>query len=76
MTHKAILFGRTNVGKSSIFNQMTSGDKAIALNSHGVTRDYKVSPCKWDEDLHIIDTAAAQSNGKCTKEEFISCFSY
>lgn len=57
MTHKAILFGRTNVGKSSIFNQMTSGDKAIALNSHGVTRDYKVSPCKWDEDLHIIDTA-------------------
>lgn len=36
----AVLLGKTNSGKSTIFNYLLNEDKAIVSNIHGTTRDY------------------------------------
>ncbi len=52
------LIGRTNVGKSTIFNRLT--DNAIAIVSHipGTTRDLRHGECQWiGKTITITDTA-------------------
>ena len=39
MTNIISLVGRTNVGKSLLFNKLTQYKNSIVLNKHGVTRD-------------------------------------
>lgn len=51
------LVGRTNVGKSSIFNRLIGSNKAIVSDYEGLTRDRKISTIdKNGISLDLIDT--------------------
>jgi GTPase len=51
------LIGRPNVGKSTLFNRLSGGRKAIVLDEPGVTRDRNYADCIWSEKPFIlIDT--------------------
>ena len=39
MSNSICLVGRTNVGKSLLFNKLVQYKNSIVLNKHGVTRD-------------------------------------
>lgn len=52
------LIGRTNVGKSTIFNKFTDSKNAITSNIPGTTRDRKFGECLWlGRSFTLIDTA-------------------
>ncbi|HBS47835.1 TPA: ribosome biogenesis GTPase Der [Candidatus Dependentiae bacterium] len=46
---KVVLVGRTNVGKSAIFNRISSQTKSIVFDQSGVTRDYLHEAITWDD---------------------------
>jgi GTPase len=51
------LIGRTNVGKSSLFNRMLERSKALVSDTAGTTRDRNVGECLWrGKIIHVIDT--------------------
>ncbi len=70
------IVGRTNVGKSSLFNRLTGKKFALVANEHGVTRDVQVKPAQLG-DLHFMcaDTAGLQSRTG-DKEEKMRNFAY
>jgi GTPase len=52
------LIGRTNVGKSTIFNRLTEKKQAIVSAIPGTTRDERFGICEWEgKMLTISDTA-------------------
>lgn len=52
-----LLVGRTNVGKSTIFNRITNSTKSIVFDREGVTRDYVHEVVSWqDATFDLIDT--------------------
>jgi len=52
-----IIFGRTNVGKSTLFNALTEKNQALISNIPGTTRDANLSEVKWrGQRFFIIDT--------------------
>lgn len=51
------LIGKPNVGKSTIFNRLIRENKAIILDTPGVTRDRIYGTCSYkDKTFHLIDT--------------------
>ena len=57
MTDKAIIIGKPNVGKSSIFNALVNKKVALVDNYPGLTRDLrKKNIMLWDKELQIIDS--------------------
>lgn len=51
------LLGRTNVGKSAIFNRLSEQIKSITFDFHGVTRDFiRDTICWQDKCFELIDT--------------------
>ena len=63
MTNIISLVGRTNVGKSLLFNKLTQYKNSIVLNKHGVTRDVNQGKLLFeDKYLDIFDTAGISSS--------------
>jgi len=55
---KIILIGRTNVGKSTLFNRLTDEREALVSNIAGTTRDVRHGVGSWDmRQMIFIDTA-------------------
>ncbi len=54
---KVVIIGRTNVGKSTLFNRLSTSVKSIALDYFGVTRDFIYDTVAWkDAQFELIDT--------------------
>ncbi len=52
-----LIIGRTNVGKSTLFNRLSVNVKSLTLNQEGVTRDFlKDTVCWQDHCFELIDT--------------------
>lgn len=54
---QVVIVGRTNVGKSTLFNRLSENVKAIALDLEGVTRDFLRDTIAWQgRSFDLIDT--------------------
>ena len=72
MSDSICLVGRTNVGKSLLFNKLVQYKNSIVLNKHGVTRDVNEGKVLFeDKYLNIYDTAGISSS-----EEHFSKLAY
>lgn len=55
--NKVVIIGRTNVGKSTLFNRLSTSVKSMTLDYEGVTRDFIYDSVDWKGRLfEIIDT--------------------
>ena len=51
------IIGRVNVGKSTLFNRLAGGSRAIVDDTPGVTRDRNISVANWTgHDFYVVDT--------------------
>lgn len=54
---QVVIVGRTNVGKSTLFNRLSENVKAITLDLEGVTRDFLRDTIAWQgRSFELIDT--------------------
>ena len=52
-----VIIGRTNIGKSTLFNRLSVDVKSLVLDQEGVTRDFlKDIVCWQDKCFELIDT--------------------
>ncbi|MBD3231891.1 ribosome biogenesis GTPase Der [Candidatus Dependentiae bacterium] len=52
-----LLVGRTNVGKSTLFNRLIDSKKSIVFDQEGITRDYIQETISWgNRKFNLIDT--------------------
>ncbi|UFX98506.1 ribosome biogenesis GTPase Der [Candidatus Gromoviella agglomerans] len=59
------LIGRTNVGKSSLFNALVKRRSAIILDIPGTTNDYKEETINFfNKKVKLIDTGGYESNAQ------------
>lgn len=59
------LVGRTNVGKSTLFNKMIEEDKSIVSSIAGTTRDRAYGSCRWaGRLLTLVDTGGLDMRGQ------------
>ncbi|HQC23416.1 MAG TPA: ribosome biogenesis GTPase Der [Syntrophales bacterium] len=51
------IIGRPNVGKSTLFNRLSEGKKAIAIDQPGATRDRNYAEASWNgRAFTVVDT--------------------
>ena len=61
MEEMIAIVGRTNVGKSLLFNKLIQNKKALVIDFHGVTRDINTGYLNKDNNSILIhDTAGIQ----------------
>lgn len=54
---RVALVGRTNVGKSTLFNRITKRTESIVCDQEGVTRDYLYEALEWaGKRFELVDT--------------------
>ena len=52
-----VIFGRTNVGKSTLFNCLTGKHKALISDIAGTTRDSNIGEVEWQgKSFSLVDT--------------------
>ena len=53
-----VMIGRTNVGKSTLFNRLLEENKAIVSPIENTTRDFNYQIINWrGQDFQLVDTA-------------------
>ncbi len=61
MTSRIAIIGRPNVGKSTLFNRLTGGKRAIVHDTPGVTRDRLEAQARlFDLEFTVVDTAGLE----------------
>ena len=56
------IIGRPNVGKSTLFNRLASGRRALVDDAPGVTRDRLVARATWaGRDFELVDTGGFEA---------------
>lgn len=59
--HKVVVVGRANVGKSTLFNRLSSHVKSLTYDYAGVTRDFVSDIVTWNgRSFELIDTGGIQ----------------
>src|SRR5580700_8523945 len=60
-----VLVGRVNAGKSTLFNRVASGARAITSAIPGTTRDLNFARAKYDDrDFILIDSGGLEIGGR------------
>ena len=55
--HRVVIVGRTNVGKSTLFNRLSTSARSITFDVAGVTRDFIRDQVQWlDRTFELVDT--------------------
>ncbi|MDL2231659.1 ribosome biogenesis GTPase Der [Porphyromonadaceae bacterium OttesenSCG-928-L07] len=73
MSNIVAIVGRPNVGKSTLFNRLVGGRKAIVNEEWGVTRDRNYGKGEWTgKEFSVIDTGGYVSNSDDIFEEEIN----
>lgn len=73
MSNIVAIVGRPNVGKSTLFNRLIGGRKAIVNEESGVTRDRNYGKSEWNgKEFSVIDTGGYVSNSDDIFEEEIN----
>ena len=73
MSNIIAIVGRPNVGKSTLFNRLIGGRKAIVTDESGVTRDRNYGKSEWNGiEFSVIDTGGYVSNSDDIFEEEIN----
>ncbi|MFA5999142.1 MAG: ribosome biogenesis GTPase Der [Candidatus Babeliales bacterium] len=68
---KVVIVGRTNVGKSSLFNRLATNVKSLTLDIEGVTRDMITDFVEWNGvKFELIDTGGIDL---CKKADEMTC---
>lgn len=69
MTPIAAIVGRTNVGKSTLFNRLLEEKKALTSPLAGTTRDINYGHCHWTgQSITVIDTAGLDLTAQAATE--------
>jgi tRNA modification GTPase len=66
---RVVLVGWPNVGKSSLFNALAGGDRALVSTTPGTTRDYLTADLDLDGiRVQLVDTAGIEDHGMLNDE--------
>ena len=66
------IIGKTNVGKSTLFNRLTKTRQAIVSDEAGTTRDRQYGHCDWNgREFSVVDTGGWVVNSDDIFEEEI-----
>ncbi len=69
---RVVIAGRTNAGKSSLFNALLREDRAIVSEVHGTTRDYlEVAVSMHGVPIRLTDTAGLRDSEEDIENEGI-----
>ena len=69
---KVAIIGRSNVGKSSLFNKITEKRQALVLPEAGTTRDVLEAQVEWrDKKFTIVDTGGLDPHKKDIYHELL-----